>query len=543
MKFYLGLLLICLSLSSISCNRPAPITQKDEVAPPKILNLNFSTDIPTLDPRRCSDPYSCTMIFMLFEGLTRHSPSSSTTLAIAKKIDISEDLLTYTFTLKDAYWSNGQRILATDFERSWKDMLKPDFPAPNANLLYPILNAQKAKKGSVPIDQVGIYCPDEKTLIVQLESPTHYFLELTSFCPLFPAYYPRDELSNYHPEYISKRLISNGPFRLSYCKIRDKLILKQNSYYHQASEVNINQINISFVNDELTALELFNQGSVDILGLYFSKIPHDSLVQLKKKDIFHTQPIAATTFLSFNLSTFPFNNPSIRKAIHLAINRKALIENVTELDETIATNLIPPIMQPDSHTINAKDVHDKELARQYFAKGLKQLKITAFDIPPITLTTMNREPERQVAQAIQDQLVNCLGLQVKLEEVDFMFFLEKTFSRNYQLALCIAIAQYNDQMDLLSRFAWKGNTKNYPGWENTHYANILEEAIKLSDMNERHTLYNKASEIMINDLPISPLFHFNMPYIIQPGLKGLHISPIGSVHINRMTQSSDNEDE
>ncbi|MDN3504188.1 MAG: peptide ABC transporter substrate-binding protein [Rhabdochlamydiaceae bacterium] len=540
MKFYLSVLIFCLSFSCVSCKKQLP-TPQEKVPAPRILNLNFSNDIPTLDPRRCSDPISCTMLFMLFEGLTSHSPGSSTKLALAKHIEISKDLLTYTFTLKDAYWSNGQRIIAKDFERSWKDMLTPEFPAPNANLLYPILNAEQAKKGALPLDQVGIHCPNNHTLIVQLESPTPYFLELTSFCPLFPAYSPRAGDLPYHAEHISKELISSGPFRVSSCKIRDKLILKQNPYYYQPSEINIDQINISFVHEEMTALELFNQGSIDILGLFFSSIPHDALIHLKKTNQIQFKPIAATSFISFNLSSFPFNNSYIRKAVHHAINRDALIKNVTELDETVATSLIPPILLPKEEKYSEKDFHDEALAKEYFMKGLKQLKISAFDIPPITLTTVNSEPERQIAQAIQDQLVNCLGLQVKLEEVDFMLYLEKAYSRNYQLVLCKAIAQYNDQMDLLSRFAWKGNTKNYPGWENTKYSKVLEMAIKLPNINERYLLYKEATQIMNDDLPISPLYHFNMPYMVQPGIKGLHISPIGSVHINSITTGNEHE--
>src|SRR5579872_4532777 len=146
----------------------------------------FSMDPLTADPRKNGDLISSAFLFMLYEGLTRLLPNGQVELALAESVDVSADLCIYTFRLRKALWSDGHPITASDFEYSWKKTLAPAFPSPCQQLFYPIKNAEAAAEGKISTDQIRVQALDQRTLIVELNNPTPYFLSLISFCNFFP---------------------------------------------------------------------------------------------------------------------------------------------------------------------------------------------------------------------------------------------------------------------------------------------------------------------------------------------------------------------
>ncbi|HVW99391.1 MAG TPA: ABC transporter substrate-binding protein, partial [Candidatus Babeliaceae bacterium] len=171
-----------------SCGKPEAPSKKLH-----ILRMNVNREPVSMDPRQGSEYVSSTLHFMLFEGLMRLNPDGSLTPAQAKSVEISDDRKTYTFHLRDTKWSDGTPVTAYDFEKAWKKILSPHFAAPSASLLYAIRNAEKAKRGTISLEDVGIHSTDPRTLIVELESPTPYFLSLVSFCVFFPVKQTADE--------------------------------------------------------------------------------------------------------------------------------------------------------------------------------------------------------------------------------------------------------------------------------------------------------------------------------------------------------------
>lgn len=495
-----------------------------------VLRVNFPSDPPTLDPRKGGDVISSSMQFMLFEGLTRFTPESSTELSLAKSIDISPDGKTYTFHLRDSKWSDGTDLDAYDFEFAWTEMLSPNFPCPNANLLYPIKNAEAAKNGELPLDEIGISATDSKTFVVELENPTPYFLELTSFCVFFPV--PHKNVIE-HPNWAdtaSEHFVCNGPFVLDTWQPNNRIIVKKNEHYWNAPEVHLSAIHVSLVNDENTALEMYGKGEIDIVGNPFSQIPLDSRPALVKEGKIITKPIGATTMCSFNVNTFPFNNIHMRKAFSYAINRKAIVDNITQLSEIVATGNVPPILKNDINHEYYKDA-DYERAQYHFNKGLEELEIEVSDLSNLTFHYLTNEVYNKIAQALQQQWYEVLGVQVKLANTEFRIFLDKLARKDYQFCEFMWVAQYNDQMNILDRFKLKTNRLNHPGWENPEYIQLLDDSMQCLDSTKRFELLEKAERIFIDEQPITSLFHWNYAYLQKPYLKGVHISPIGSVHL------------
>lgn len=188
-----------------------------------------------------------------------------------------------------------------------------------------------------------------------------------------------------------------------------------------------------------------------------------------------------------------------------------------------------------------QDVYNIELAKYHFQKGLEELGITANDIPSITMIYLKSETHRKIAQALQDQLTQILGLNIQIQETEVITYLDKLYNRNYQLAFTKAIAQYNDQMDLFSRFENIDNSKNYPGWDNSDYLHLLNVSRQTIDLDKRLAIYQEAENVLSKDLPISPIYHFNASFIQQPNVTGFLISAIGSIHIDNIHFREDHE--
>lgn len=512
----------CLALSLIlsGCSKEEDHTRK--------LRVNLPSDPATLDPRRGADIPSSTLHFMLFEGLTRDTPDPNFHWGVAKKVDISPDKLTYTFYLRHALWSDGRPVTAMDFEYAWKTMLAPDFPCPNANLLYVIKNARAAKIGKVPLDEIGVKAQGPRKLIVTLEAPTPYFLDLTSFCVYSPI-----------PHYIAKEnpewfygpgdsLPSNGPFILDEWKPGNCLHLSRNPLYWKEKDIEVEEIEISLIESDATAFEMFEKGELDILGTPFSNFPIDAAPTLLKKGILDIQPASGLTFCTFNTNKPPFNNKHIRKAFSYAIDRYSIVGDVTLLKEKPATALTPPNLRHPSQPAELTEFSQRK-AKHHLEIGLKELGMTIDDLQDFEMIFTVSGDHKRVAQAIQEQWMNTLGVRVSLRGLQHKIYMDALVGRNYDIGLSYLLAQYADQMSVLDRFKYISNPRNYPGWEHPKYIHYLDASMLAQSEEERFALLSKAEQLILDDMPLTPVFYWTIGALVNPKLYNVERSKMGSL--------------
>ena len=512
MKVKILLFIVCLSFMGCSSS-PNPTN---------ILRVNFPEDPPALDPRKGGDPISTTVKFMLFEGLTRMTPKSTCEPALAQKITVSEDQTIYTFHLRESLWSDGKPLTAYDFEYTWKTLLEPSFPCPDAHLFYPIKNAKAAKTGKKPNEAIGVRAIDAQTLEVELEGPTPYFLDLVAFCIFDPV--PRGQ------DFSEK--VCNGPFKIERYRPSNQMALVKNPLYWDAKNVKLDGVEITFIEDETTALTLYQQKVLDFLGARFSPIPLDSLPTLLEQGALHTKPLGATTFCSFNTHEFPFSNPNIRKAFAYAMDRDEIVTYITQMHEEVALDPIPPILKENRVQSFFPKLEASE-AQKFLEQGLKELGVTKDAIQDIPFLYLTGDKQAKIAQALQNQWFHKLGIRVRLEGYQCKTYLNELVHRNYQLACCIWIIQYPDLMNILERFKFKDNAKNFAGWENAEYIKILDTSMSLSSPSERTKHLEKAEKILMDEMPLAPIYHWKEVYLQQPYVKGVYISPIGSMHLGQ----------
>ncbi len=497
------------------------------------VHLNLRNEPPSLDPRKGGDVISSHLHFLLFEGLVKLNKDDSITPALAKSFEISPDGTVYTFFLRDAVWSNGTPVTAFDFEKSWKDILDPSFPSVNAHLLYPIKNAEAAKQGKVPLCEVGIAAKDANTFVITLGTPTPYFLDLVSFCVFFPV---NQRIDEEYPDWAlnaGKFFISNGPFILKEWKHNNEIVVVKNPLYWDQNRVRPNIIHFSMVDNEMTTLQMFENGELDMLGDPLSPLPIDALASLKKKTKVHTNPVGGTTMITFNVDAPPFNNVNIRKAFAYAINRELIVKNITQMDEIVATGAIPPVLKNNRNRAFFKD-GDIAQAKILLEEGMKELGITREAFTDITYYYATSELNYKIAQAIQQQWRNALGVHINIENLEQKILMDKLIKRNYHFAQSLWLAQYNDQMNILERFKSKRNVKNYPNWENAEFACLLEESFHENGF-KRAEILEKAEEIFLREMPICPIYHWNMKYIVQPYLNNVGLTSIGDIVFENLT--------
>lgn len=516
---YLRPLFLSLLLFS-SCTSPHKSTPK------QILNLNIPSDPATLDPRKGGDAISATFHFLLYDGLMRGNPDGSLSFALAESYELSCDRKTYLFHLKEAYFSNGERITAQEFEESWKAILTPSFPAPNAHLLYPIKNGEAAKRGALPLSEVGVKALDPQTLEVHLEQPTPYFLELVSFSTFFPVCKEVREAE-------AAPLICSGPFILKSWKHDNEIVLAKNENYHRKDEVRLSEIRYFMVKNEMTAFQMFEKGEIDILGQPILPLPADSLPDLIRKNRVQTRPMAATTFCTFNVTKFPFHNINIRKAFALSINREEIVKNITLLGEKAALEMVPSVLKKNQIHHLFKDA-DMEKALLYFQKGCEELHLAKDHFPEIVYYYSTSELNSKIAQAIQQQWQKHLGVKIKLENLDHKILIQKLSKRDFTFAQTYWMAQYNDPMNILERFKFKENVKNYSHWENESYKQLLNASLHSKTEKERFELMQKAEELFIEEMPLAPIFHWNCSFIAKDYVKSFDLAPLGNGFFERV---------
>lgn len=506
-------------LTSCGQKTPSSVNQK-------VLHMNVHQDPSTMDPRKGGDWISCVMHFNLFEGLMRLNPDGSLTPAQAESIEISPDQLVYTFHLRDTVWSNGDPVTAQDFEMSWKNILSPHFSSPNAHLLYPIKNAERMKKGNCTSQDVGIYAPDNKTLVVTLNYPTPYFLHLVAFSVFFPVSYKTDAHVVGWAQEAGTSFVCNGPFSLKKWRHHHEAVLQRNPFYWNRQNITLDQIHVSMISDGNTALKMFENGLLDIIGFGISPIPADALAKYAQKGLLHTNHYPGTTILCFNTNQFPFHNLHIRKAFALALNRKEIAENIAGPEGELATSIIPPALKLSASSYSV-DNYNLFLAKQHFILGLQELGISSKEFPPITYSYAATGNNETLAQAIQEQLTHNLGITIYLDKGDYKTHMDKLTLRQFELAQSFWVAQYRDPMSILERFKFKMNGKNYPGWENSTFIDLLDKSVFTSHPEERARLLEQAETLLIEEVPLLPLYHWSSTFMTQPHVSGYETSNNG----------------
>ena len=488
--------------------------------------LYLQSDPLTLDPRIGGDRRSQIIIRELFEGLTRYGSDRKIELDIASSYTISSDGLVYTFSLAPVFWSNGVKIKADDFVYAWKSILDPSFPSQYPQAFFVIKNAKLARLGQVPLDDVGIRAIDDNTLEVTLEHPAPYFIELTSNPLYSPVYKPHAERDKNWASKVDTEFVCNGPYILKKRTPRGNILLEKNELYKDKESVCIQYLSFDIIEDPMTAYSLFSQGKLDWLGDPCGTISLDVLHDLDKRNVLIKKETDKLFLLAIGTHQAHLQSPTIRRAIATACNRQAICNQLLKGGEKPIFSIIPsnfsllesPLFQDGN----------KQEALRLFDEGLKELGMSKNEYPVLVLSHWADPTDKAVAQALQEQIQNTLGITVHLESYDWPTYFKMVFlDKKIQVGGLGWWPWVFDPICTFDAIKFASNGMNGTQWEHPRFIKLLDTSDTTLDINDRKTYLREAENLVVTELPFIPLFSMPYKYTKSEGLEGEILSSNG----------------
>lgn len=532
----MALILLFLSLFLTCCSTPEKNNNVSS-APPveeQVFRMNLHSEPQSIDPRLVRDIPTVTTAKMFFDGLTRSNLQGEYEPSVASRIVLSPDQCTYTFYLRECFWSNGMPVTAYDFEYAWKSLLSPDFPAEYAHQLFVIKNAREAKLRKVGIDEVGVVAEGPKKLIVTLTHPDPYFLELTAF----PIAYPiPSEVVKQNAAWASAQgeaFVCNGPFVLDKWTHGSELKATRNPHYWDKSKVHLSAITLTMIEDEHTELNMYENNELDWAGSPNSSIPPEALPSLKLSgkgaSELYVTPIAGTFCYKFNTKVPPFDSVKMRKAFACAIDRQSLVDNILQAGQIVAHSLLPPCVKKEMPGHESLPSLNRAKALEYFEEALCERGWTRETMPPVTLIFSKSEKHQKLAQAVQQEWNNTFDIKVGLQSYEWNTFLSHLAKGDFQVGGRGWVSDLSDPKTILEIYkhandpALGGN--NDTGWEHQEFIALIEQAESTLDEQKRSDSLAEAEKILLEEMPIAPLYHSTACYLKKPYVKDVYMSKL-----------------
>ena len=488
----------------------------------KVLNIGNGPDPYSIDPHLASNVSEYKVISALFECLIIPHPETLAPVpGVAESWTISEDNRTYTFNIRtDAKWSDGTAITAQDFVFSVKRALSRGLGCPNVDMFFDIKNAKNYFNYNITdFAEVGIKAVDEHTLEIKLEHDVPYFLSLV----MTPVWSPINEkcilangaIDDRNNKWArAKNIVSNGPFSLKKWNIGNSLITIKNKNYWDAKNVQCDVVKFYCITDPTTEERMFLNGDIDITEV-------TSFTSLKSggidRDVVHVTPYLGCFFYTFNTQNKFLSNVNIRRALSLAIDRKALLETLGEPNKLSATGLIPPgTANFEQQTCFESDL---ELARKLLSEsGLAEELREATQ----QLFYNSAMKNKTVAEFVQESWKKNLGINVELRGQEWKTFVVTRKLHEFDIARGGWIGDFNDPTTFLNLFV-SGGLQNHGQWSNKEYDAAIEQSnAEGVSRQQRVALLKKAEQILIDNMAIMPLYYESSHHLVSKNVIGWH---------------------
>ena len=521
------LLLALLGLALAGCAR-----RETEVAwgnREGVLHCSIGSEPTDLDPQIVTGIGEAKVIHALFEPLVSFDPQTLKPVpALAERWDVSPDGLLYTFHLRaDAVWSNGEPITAQDCVDSWRRVLTPTLAADYAYLFYLIKGAEDFNKGrTTDFSTVGLAAPDARTFIVTLVQPAPYFLQILLNSPWRPVHVRSitavgDAYRRGTPWTRVGRMVTSGPFMLKEWSPQNRLVVEKSPTYWDRGNVKLNSI-VFYPIDNIDAEErAFRAGQLHVTySLSLAKI---ATYRREQPASLRIDDYVDTYFFRFNTRHAPLDDPRLRRALSLAIDRQLIAGKVLQGGQRPAATLVPPDMP--GYSPPPAPAHDLDTARRLLAEaGYPGGK----GLAPIELLYNNSEILRLVAEAIQEMWRRDLGVDVRLANQEYKVVFANRRTGNYQILLGDWIGDYLDPTTFLD--LWRSDAgNNHTGWGSREYDALMNQAAATVDVAARADLLQRAEQLMLAAAPIAPIYFNTHVYLKQPSLKNWHPSPMDHI--------------
>ena len=502
---------------------------EDTAAGGKVLNWNLGADPKTIDPGLNSAVDGSHVITNTFEGLYRNKGNGELEPAMAESYTVSDDGLVYTFTLRDAKWSDGEPVTANDFVFAWRRVVDPATASEYGYIMAPIKNATAITASEMAVEELGVKAIDDKTLEVTMEYPCGYFLDLTGFPTLMPL---REDVVGDDTEGTwakdPSKVVCNGPYKVTEYVMGDHLTLSKNENYWNAENVKIDTVNARMIVEESTSLAAFNAGELD----FTTAIPRDEIPQMIASGEVELLPYISTTFYVINTQTEALSDVRVRKALSMAIDRTALCEQVTRAGEIPAAGIVPPgFTDADGNDFN-ETAGDYGVSPTADVEGAKALLAEAGypngeGLPELEIMYNTNENNKAIAEAVQAMWKE-IGVNVVLNNQEWAVFQDTRMNLQYNgIARHAWTGDYQDPQTFLDMFM-TGNVQSGNGYASDEYTELVEKGMAASGK-ERFDAFYAAEQVLMDDGYFIPLFYATQPVLASEDFTGWYLSSTGKL--------------
>lgn len=495
----------------------------------QVVHIGNGAEPEDIDPHVVTGVPEQHISLALFEGLVTLDPKTlEPAPGVAERWEVSGDGMVYTFHLRDdARWSNGDPVTAHDFLYAWQRILTPSLGSEYVYMLFCMENARAFYEGGVKdFDEVGAEAPDAHTVRVRLAYPAPYFLTLQVHQTWFPV--PQQVIERFgamdEPNTRWTRpgnFVSNGPFQLAAWEPDRKLVAERNPYYWNAENVKPDAVIFYPVDNIGTEELLYRVGRLDLtestpanrVDYYMRERPEDLRID----------PYLGTYYYRVNVTKPPLDDPRVRRAFSMAVDREDLVRNVVRAGRKPAPYYVPP--NTAGYTCRTEVPFDPEVARALLAEAGYP---NGEGLPEVEILYNTSDDHKQIAEALQSMWRKHLNADVTLANQEWRVYLDTMNRLDYQMARSGWIGDFVDPINFLECFT-TGNGNNRTGWSSKAYDELIAKARRTAEPAERREVMQTAEKLLLEEAPIIPLYFYTRTFLKDPALQGLAPNLLGYI--------------
>ncbi|MBS6739326.1 ABC transporter substrate-binding protein [Citrobacter sp. UYEF32] len=527
-RYFTRITLSALALGIMSASaslNAATVPAGTELAAQQELVRNNGSEPASLDPHKVESDVEFGIIRDLFDGLVAVKKDGTVEPRLAQSWE-NKDNTVWVFHLRpNVTWSDGTAITAKDFVWSWQRLVDPKTVSPYAS--YPgnmhIENAADIALGKKAPETLGVKALDDNTLEVRLTQPTAAFLAMLGH----PAMVPVDKiLINRFGEKWTKpeHIVTSGAYKLSDWVVNERIVAVRNTRYWDNSATVVNKVTYLPISSETADVNRYKAGEIDITYT----VPVNQFAQLKKTlgDQVNVSPLLATYYYEFNTTKAPFNDPRVRRALNMALDKDIIADKVMGQGQRPAWLISQP--EIGGVTLSAPDYaawpQEKRIAeakRLLNEAGFNEAHPLSFNLLYNTMETHQR-----IAIAVSSMWKKNLGVEAKLQNQEWKTMLDAMHTGHFDLVRYAWNADYDDAATFLNNFR-TGDSENTSQYSNPAYDDALRNAAKASNLAGRSKYYQQAEDLLGQDVPAIPVYHYVRVHLVKPWVGGFDPDRLG----------------
>lgn len=513
----LGVAIAAALLSSTAMTFAAEVPAGTNLAAEQVFKYRVLDNIRALDPQLTEDVDTAYVVNQLFDGLYVEDAKGNPVPGGAESYEANADFTKYTFHLRDAKWSNGDPVLASDYVYGWQRAVDPALASTYAYYLglVNVVNADDIVAGKLPVTDLGIKAIDDKTLEVSLKAPTPWFIKTLAHSTLFAA--PQKVVEKFGADWTKpENIVSNGAYTLAENSPGERVVVKRNPNYWDNAKTVIEEVQFLTINDENQGLTRWRAGEVDQTDVPAGQYP---TLEAEMPDLVYSVPQFCTYYFSVNMTDSApeaLKKKEVRQALNLAIDRDIIVNAVLQGGQQPAfsftnpntSGFVVPTIAAAGMTQEERDAKAKELfaAAGYGADN------------PLTLDYIynTSEAHKAIIVAVSQMWKEKLGVNINMSDMEFAVLSDRRHTQDYELARNAWCGDYNEASTFLSLYDSKSE-QNDSGWANADVDKLLADAKTAADPNP---MYTKIEEIAAEEVPIMPVYFYSKVFLQNAKVKG-----------------------